>query len=457
MPITDYESEQDRIKRALVDALRLQQDSDQPQGRMVSGHFVAPSWTEQLAPVVNQVMGGYKQHKAEGEQKELSQRAQQELSDWMASRPKSGYQESSVSEEIPGTTAPGPQMESPDAVIRQPGQMGPMPDSPAPGPLMKTRMVRDRQEIEPTREQQLNWAGQGIRNPLSKTLATEYMKDQLIQAPEREENRRWRSEESALARQAKAEAQMQQHRNKLAELTIASGDKTKTREQQLEVERMKDATKRAMGALEATNKYDIALLKAKAAGQKTTPVPPRVIHDLSEAKQVAEGISDSFVTFKPEYGGISGFIDKVSGKYNPFSSKEADAAAAWWNRYEQESALVERHAKFGTALSKSERDLWAAATIKDLTNPQLIAQNLKMRAELSTKFYNRLREEYIKGGYGLVDDAFDPISESFTPIEGGGGIPPTVIPNVQRPSPAPQRPLPASTGLPPGVTRRPGT
>jgi len=268
----------------------------------------------------------------------------------------------------------------------------------------------------------------------------------LINAPEREETRRWRSEESALARQARADNQMQQHRNKLAELTIASGDKTKNREQQLEIERMKDATKRAMGALEATNKLDVAMLKAKAAGAKVTPVPPRVVHDLSEAQQVANGLSDSFTTFRPEYGGISGFIDKMSGKYNPFSGKEADAAAAWWNRYEQQSALVERHAKFGTALSENERKLWEAATIKDLNNPQLIAQNLKMRAELATKFYNRLREQYSKSGYSLVDEAFDPMSEGFDPIPGGGAIPPTVIPDVQRPRPAPERQVPQKKG-----------
>jgi len=456
MPITSYESEQDRIKRAIAEALALRGDNEQPQGRMVSGHFVAPSWIEQLNPVINQALGGYKQGKAEREQKELASKIETEHGDWMKSRPRTTYEEITTSEEVPGTVAPGPQMEAPGTVVPPPDFRGPMPEAPRPGPLMKTRMVSERREVEPSDEAQIDWASKGLRNPLSKTIASKYMEDQLVQAPERRLAREFKADEASKARIAKSEMQQQQHRNKLVELNLLSMDKTKTREQLGEIERMKDATRRAMNTEDAQAKIEAAQIKAKAAGVKVTPTAPRVIHDLSEAKTVAEGVADSFATFKPEYAGISGFIDKMSGKFNPFSSKEADAAAAWWNRYELQAALVERHAKFGTALSASERQAWTDATIKDLTNPQLVAQNLKKRAELTTKFYNNLRNQYIQGGHGLVDAAFDPITESFMPDQGGGAAPPTVLPRVQTPQAAPARPpKPGSFELPPGVTITP--
>lgn len=452
MPITNYESEQDRIKRAIAQALALRQDNDMPQGKMVSGHFVAPSWIEQLNPVINQAMGGYQQGRAEQEQKGLTTQIEQDHDSWMQQRPRTQYQTSTTSEEIPGTVAPGPQMEAPGVETPPPNFRGPLPDAPRPSPLMKTRMMTERTAIEPTDDQQIDWASKGLKNPLSKTLAADYLKDQMIVAPERKLAREFKADESEKARIAKNDLLIQQGRQKLEQLTLLEGGKDKTREQNLAVEQMKDRTRREIAALEAQSRVEAARARAAAAGQKTTPVPPRVINDLAEAQQVAEGLTDSFATFKPEYGGISGYVDKLSGKYNPFSSKESDAAAAWWNRYEHQSALIERHAKFGTALSASERDAWANATIRDFNNPQLVATNLQKRAELAAKFYNKLRESYISGGHKLVDEAFSPISDSFTPITGGGGIPTTQLPPAQTRGAAPQR---RRNDLPPGVTITP--
>ena len=48
-------------KLALADSLRQQ---EAPQGQMVSGHYVAPSWTQQLAGGVNKIMGALQEKNA---------------------------------------------------------------------------------------------------------------------------------------------------------------------------------------------------------------------------------------------------------------------------------------------------------------------------------------------------------------------------------------------------------
>ena len=57
------------------------------QGQMVSGHYVAPSWTQQLAGLANMAAGTYMQSQADEKQLDLAQAlrnaSQQELEDWM--------------------------------------------------------------------------------------------------------------------------------------------------------------------------------------------------------------------------------------------------------------------------------------------------------------------------------------------------------------------------------------
>ena len=48
-------------KLAMADALRQQ---EMPQGQMVSGHYVAPSWTQQLAGLANKYVAGQQEKNA---------------------------------------------------------------------------------------------------------------------------------------------------------------------------------------------------------------------------------------------------------------------------------------------------------------------------------------------------------------------------------------------------------
>lgn len=138
------------------------------------------------------------------------------------------------------------------------------------------------------------------------------------------------------------------------------------------------------------------------------PVPNAIMKTLQGTEAQAEGLANVSSTFKPEYGGISGAIDKFSGTWNPFSGKTSEAAASWWKDYENQAALVERHEKFGTALSAGEQAAWKAATIAPGMKPDVIAKNLATRARLARELHNRIRDQYIKGGYPGVGEAFEP-------------------------------------------------
>lgn len=58
-------------QRKLADLLTAQAFT-QPQGQMISGHYVAPSWTQQLAPLASALAGGAISERADKKQEELA-------------------------------------------------------------------------------------------------------------------------------------------------------------------------------------------------------------------------------------------------------------------------------------------------------------------------------------------------------------------------------------------------
>ena len=460
MPITDYESENERIKRMFAQALALRQDSDTPQGKMISGHFVAPSWIEQLNPAINQALGGFTQGQAEKESKGLGQQMQDEYADWLKKRPQTRTETTETSEEIPGTIAPGPQQEAPYEE-QAPGFRGPpKPQQGQAGPLLKTRMVQQQTQVEPTDDENLNWAGQGMKNPLSRTLASEYMKDQMIQGPERKMAREFKHQEADLQRMAVNQRQTEALKAKMDMLQVEMGRKDQSEENKLAIARMMDKTKRDIGFADAQARVDAAALKAKAAGQKVTPVPNNVMTKMSEAESAADGIQSAYSTFKPEYAGYLGGAGAWWGRNapSPLSTDAMKEAAAWWQNYEDQGALIRRHALFGSAFTPGEQQAWNNATITKTTPPELIAGYLKIRADLSNKFYNKIRQQYTTVGYSTIADAFPERNMSFEPMPGGEEAPQITAPPTMRPTQPrqPQPPQPESV-LPPNVRRIPGT
>ena len=59
-------------QQQMADLLMQQGLQGQPQGQMISGHYVAPSWSQQLAPVANQALGLFAGYQADKAQTDLA-------------------------------------------------------------------------------------------------------------------------------------------------------------------------------------------------------------------------------------------------------------------------------------------------------------------------------------------------------------------------------------------------
>jgi hypothetical protein len=443
MPATDpmafdeFGSERDRIKRQLAMVAQLRQANEPPEGKMNSGWYVKPSRTANLASLAGTVLTGMQARRANQDQQALDERMGADYNKWMTERPQTRIVK--TPEEIPDTIAPGP-----------------MPEGMEGTPLQKTRLRLDK--VEPTQAETIDWASRGMRNPLSKALASHYMEDAIVKQPEREAARQFKAEEAAKAREASSIRDIERHKNKLGELELLYNDKTKTREQQLLIEKMKDQTKRDLGLAEAKARVDAAHEKALAAGQNTKPVPNTVINKMSEAEQAADGFNSAFSTYKPEYGGLAGAAKAMGGR-NPIAAaaaglivpetaKAMEESAQWWRNYENQAAMVKRHAMFGSAFTTAEQAAWDRASIKQGDTPEFIANALKEQTRLANIFHNRLRSQYITSGYSQIGDAFQERGATFD--ESPSGAPPVPAPTVRQPMPTrvPQR---RSGDLPRGV------
>jgi hypothetical protein len=97
-------AQQQALNRQQQMASMLMQNNQQPQGQMISGRYVAPSWTQQLAPVANMLAGAYLGKQADTKATELAQalRGQQEkdiaqFGELMKTDPNAAYQFASKS------------------------------------------------------------------------------------------------------------------------------------------------------------------------------------------------------------------------------------------------------------------------------------------------------------------------------------------------------------------------
>lgn len=442
MPATDpmafdeFGSERDRIKRQLAMVAQLRGLNAPPEGKMNSGIYVKPTRTANLASIAGTVLTGLQERRANQDQVNLDKRMGDDYSAWMSRRPQT--KTVTTSEEIPGTVAPGPMPE---------GQEG--------TPLQKTRLAMEK--VEPTQAEQIDWASQGMQNPLSKTLASHFMEDAIVRQPEREEARKFKAEEAEKARSGRIEQDIFRHKNKLSELDLLYADKTKTRDQQLVIEKMKDATKRELGFAEAAARVQAAEIRAKATGANVKPVPNTVTTKMSEAEQAADGFNNSFATYKPEFGGLTGQMKSAAGRNSilssaagviaPETAQQMQEASAWWSNYESQVAMIQRHAMFGSAFTDTERAAWDRAAIKPGDPPEFIADKLREKTRLANVFYNKLRGQYVATGHSAIGEAFPERSADFQEVSGGPipGKPPV---ELRKPAPAPRR---RSTDLPRGV------
>jgi len=73
----DLLAAQQQLNRQQKMAEMLMAQNQQPQGQMISGRYVAPAWTQQLAPMVNQLTGAYMANKGDERANALAQQLRQ--------------------------------------------------------------------------------------------------------------------------------------------------------------------------------------------------------------------------------------------------------------------------------------------------------------------------------------------------------------------------------------------
>lgn len=380
----DFEARQSAIeqrKKLLAALMRSQeQPMQQPQGQMVGRTYVKPHWTQQLAPLVEKVMNNYALTR---EQKGLADdQAAYARDDQAAAQAHQGRMPQARPE------LPGPQAEggSPELAART-----------------------------PTTQERLQWAQEGMAIPSRRETLSKLIDDLTINEPVREEQRQFRSSESAANRAQQARIERERLEQRAAEAEQRAEDAAATREQRAQAQREANDLRREIAAMNnETRRMVIEAAANKASAPK--PVPHGLMKELGEAQDRATTIADLSRTFRPEYSGVTMGARVRAGA---ITGTDADAVD-WWKNYRKQSELTERHALFGASLTEGEQKAWRDADIGPTTDPNVIARNLATRARLAGKVYATQRDRAIRSGYSGVADAFDAPAEPTRPASDGG-------------------------------------
>jgi hypothetical protein len=106
--LPDFQSQQQELerKRAMAEMLRRQSSTPAPQGQMVGGQFVAPSFAQYLPGLLNAAQSAYAQKQATDAEKAYGQQVAQAKQQWMSSLPQATAAIPGR-EELYGPVAPG--------------------------------------------------------------------------------------------------------------------------------------------------------------------------------------------------------------------------------------------------------------------------------------------------------------------------------------------------------------
>ena len=394
-----------QIQQMLAQAAALRK-TPAPQGQMVSGIYVAPSKSQQLLPLINNILAGVKENSALDEYKTVQDQRNQQLNQWLASRP----QEKTVY----GAGDEGPTMT----------------------------------KVEPTDADTAAWASQGLKNPLSRTIAQKALEDNIVNAPIRAEKAADKKELAQLTyqrfkedRDARKDLQAERLASAYQLAMVRSGDQALSREQRDEhfkmaqdlKERWMNLTQEGQNARNQANidaRLKAAEIKANAsAGGK--PLSAKQQSDLAASAEGLYRIQNLVDNFKDDYVGAGAATKNLLSPYGTlipgFKLNDDDVKRInWWKEWESVSGK-ERHELYGSALTKVENEAWKRQTITDTTPPEVVKATLQRRLELIQRAVKRL------------------------PLIQAGGVLNQQTGEVEMPSgksaPAPRSALPRSTGV----------
>jgi len=358
-----------------------------PQGQMISGRYVAPSWSQNLNAAIQPALSRYA---VDQEQAQLG-KDQEEFD--------AADRRAAIAHAMSAPQGTPEQRVSP-AVLDDEGNR--MPDAVTPG-------------VPVTPQQKIAWAEQGMHIPSRKDLLTKLVSDLTIQEPVREEVRvEKRSDRED--RQAESRATLVQQQILAREQFRQRADDALRRSEdtRFSIQQRADAAREHNEAMQAIAQTRAEAAAAKAGQGKT--MTSGTIKELGALEDNVSRIGTLRSEFKDEYGGLKGAAATIVGGIPGISTP----ASEWWRNYRRESELIERHALFGASLTAGEQKAWKDADITPSMNADEIARRLARREIIARKVFDNAVDRHHRAGYNARDVFGEP--RSIAP-EGNFGPP----------------------------------
>jgi len=375
----DYQDNLDKASkmRKLAQALRKQSLEGQtaPAGQMIGKHFVAAPTQAMLLPAIQELRASMAERGSDAATRNARLQQQQLGQQFIANAPQA---------------TPGQQLQGPPV-----DEDTPMPTAP-PTP--------------PTRQVILKHALQGMLNPATAGVAKVYG-DSTLKEMDASEARQDKFSEAAKVREAASaeKAADRQARMDVLIEQIAQKDAAGKESNALKLQLGQLAHEAAMDRNQAMR--DAAATRAAAAVAGKTapgdkPLPNQILKTLSASEDAAANIDAAASSFKKDYSGLLQGAKNFNATYNPFD-KGGDEAAQWWKKYGRQIDVKEAHDLFGASFTAAEQKRWADATISPGMRGDVIAKNLKIRADIAKRMHQNNVDRAVKSGYNKAGEAFD--------------------------------------------------
>lgn len=402
------------LAQARAKALRAQA-AQTPQGQTTGNaqfqHYVAPSWSQQLRPILNGVLASRQEDKIVDMQRRQREAQIEDLERLRSTIP--------ADKEIPGPELPGPTQN----------------EQPLMGSTLQKATAADRAK----------WGVQAMKNPLAKKIGESVVQDALNKDPDNEADRLIKALQAAYGlagKQATAQATVTSSENRANAVTtsarlallgrIYGADKSAESRNYASDNSLASAKYKADKTLEGIQ------LKLKAAGG-----PKLSDKALNEIQSTLTGISRQDV-FEQNFDanlmvGVAGKLNqKFGGKWWAeklnLTDPDSQKAYEWWRDFKANDN-VERHELFGAAITKDEEKAWLATTVGPWDTEDTIRNAIHRRKEIlqgvldrKTKMASMSPQQQIEYARSIGLQGYDTGEPGVANPYTGGAAAPTAAP-----------------------------
>ena len=336
-PTDPYGQNKAKRQRQIADALRQQGEAPVGGGEMVSGHYVAPAWSQQLAKLASTLGSVYAGSKADTAEEASKAKIAEATSQWAGGAPQS----------VPAQVMPGETKE---------GLYG--PETFGPTTLSAAQPV--------TGGQVLKHSLAGMQIPGNEKAAQMYQTGAMADMS-REDTQTHRTEQAQLAAKAKLESEQAQRQHDLKQLTMRLEDRglDRTLQESLKQQQMALQAQIAQGN-QALQQQGLALrqqgLDIQRQGLELKQETAKTKAD-AKAKEVGlseAGIGDAIKALdKAKDTAATGYLGGIVQEYAPGGASIVND----WRDKATNDAIQKltywtdeiRHGRFGSALTNSEK------------------------------------------------------------------------------------------------------